>query len=288
MTNENDAAAPAQAPNNNPPGSQQLPNVPPSAPKQEEMGTQGNKIPRGDAATANEMRREFRWFEGISLCINGALAIIGIVALCIYAGQLGVMRGQLGQMGQQLQQMQQQTTLMRQQIVGTQAAIFQVITPTWDWVGHKIKFQVVNEGQVQGTIKSLNATVRREKLPERTQIGNTIGITTKDQLIAARQPYTDFLILPWPLRDVSADLWPGKELSIIKGEISYDNGFGDTITQRFCYSWLPPWQLNETSPARGWGGGGWTGGPECRIGAALNEFREVKKTIAEDARMQKR
>jgi hypothetical protein len=48
--------------------------------------------------TANEMRREFRWFEVFSLIVNGILAIVGIGALVVYNGQLGVMRGTLAEM----------------------------------------------------------------------------------------------------------------------------------------------------------------------------------------------
>jgi hypothetical protein len=48
--------------------------------------------------TTNELVREFKWFEILSLVINGALAIIGFFALYVYNGQLTVMRGQLEQM----------------------------------------------------------------------------------------------------------------------------------------------------------------------------------------------
>ncbi len=48
--------------------------------------------------TAHELAREFKWFEALSLLINGMLAIIGICALWVYNGQLKVMRRQLDQM----------------------------------------------------------------------------------------------------------------------------------------------------------------------------------------------
>lgn len=54
--------------------------------------------PEADQTTAREMRREFRWFEVISLIVNGSLAVIAVIALCIYNGQLKVMQGQLYQM----------------------------------------------------------------------------------------------------------------------------------------------------------------------------------------------
>lgn len=38
--------------------------------------------------TASELKREFKWFEIASLIINGCLAAVGIIALCIYHAQL--------------------------------------------------------------------------------------------------------------------------------------------------------------------------------------------------------
>jgi len=40
-------------------------------------------------STAKELAREFRWVEFISIGVNVVLAIIGIIALCIYYEQLG-------------------------------------------------------------------------------------------------------------------------------------------------------------------------------------------------------
>jgi hypothetical protein len=57
-----------------------------------------DESPIKDQSTASELAREFRWVEVASLAVNGFLAIIGIVALCIYGGQLRVMRGQLDEM----------------------------------------------------------------------------------------------------------------------------------------------------------------------------------------------
>lgn len=63
-----------------------------------EVSSDSKGKPEGDQSTAREMRREFRWFEVISLIVNACLAIIAVIALCIYYGQLKVMHGQLGQM----------------------------------------------------------------------------------------------------------------------------------------------------------------------------------------------
>jgi len=53
---------------------------------------------KNNGNTAKELAREFRWVEWATVIINGGLAVIGIIALCVYNGQLKVMRGQLDQM----------------------------------------------------------------------------------------------------------------------------------------------------------------------------------------------
>jgi hypothetical protein len=90
--------------------------LPAAAPQQTETGRESKKNTNNDTETAEEMRREFRWFEFGSLVINGALAIIGIIALTVYHGQLKVMEGQLEQMQSQRELMQQQLTQMQLQL----------------------------------------------------------------------------------------------------------------------------------------------------------------------------
>jgi hypothetical protein len=65
---------------------------------QTEVPEDSKDKPYGDQATAREMRRHFKWFEVISLVVNGCLAIIAVVALSIYSGQLEVMQGTLTEM----------------------------------------------------------------------------------------------------------------------------------------------------------------------------------------------
>src|SRR5438132_9985063 len=59
-------------------------------------GTEGN--PTGTRETETEqLLRGTRTIEILQFTANAALAVIGIVALYIYSGQLGVMRGQLSE-----------------------------------------------------------------------------------------------------------------------------------------------------------------------------------------------
>jgi hypothetical protein len=88
MANENDSNTPAKDSQGQP--LRQHPVVPPR-PAQGEVGPDPNNRAENQQDTARELAREFRWVEVTSLIINGSLAVIGIIALCIYHGQLSVM-----------------------------------------------------------------------------------------------------------------------------------------------------------------------------------------------------
>jgi hypothetical protein len=107
MTNENDSDTPAPDSKYQPP---RQPQVIPPAPPQGEVGPNPDNGGNNQQETAKELAREFRWVEVTSLIINGALAIIGVIALCIYNGQLNVMRGQLGEIIKQYPELQKSAT----------------------------------------------------------------------------------------------------------------------------------------------------------------------------------
>lgn len=105
MTNKDDSNDPASNPNTQ---SSSQPPVPtaPAAPTQHEVRDDTNERTQNQNDTARELAREFRWVEFAQLAVNGVLAVIGIVALCIYHGQLEVMRGQLGEIIKQYPEIQ--------------------------------------------------------------------------------------------------------------------------------------------------------------------------------------
>jgi hypothetical protein len=115
MSDENNSDSPPRNAEQNPP-----PNPPPkSAIEQAEVSEQGKPKTEDDPTITGELRREFKWFEMASLFIQAALAVIGIWALCIYSGQLNVMRGQLKQMRDTLDQMKEQTKAAHIAAVGS-------------------------------------------------------------------------------------------------------------------------------------------------------------------------
>jgi hypothetical protein len=62
-----------------------------------------NQRQEGHGNTANELAREFRWVEWASVIINGGLAVIGVIALSVYGGQLSVMKQTLTIIQRQLE-----------------------------------------------------------------------------------------------------------------------------------------------------------------------------------------
>jgi hypothetical protein len=89
MTNRNNSDNPASKSEREPPGQ---PPVTPSTPQERQVGPELD-ADTGDEQNVNtELAREFRWVEVARIASNVVLAVVGIVALCIYYGQLSEMR----------------------------------------------------------------------------------------------------------------------------------------------------------------------------------------------------
>ena len=105
------SAMPDESHSNGPPGDPKdqaspQPPIPPPAPQKHEMREQGKGNANPEQNSATELAREFRWVEGASIISSVVLAVVGIIALCIYYGQLKVMRGQLGEIIKQYPEIQ--------------------------------------------------------------------------------------------------------------------------------------------------------------------------------------
>jgi hypothetical protein len=121
------------------------------------------------------------------------------------------------------------------------------------------------------------ATVQRESLPQRKQIGAPLNIAVSDGVVT-KAGILPFLILPWRFPEQVAEKdWPGRITVVVSGWYAYDNGFGDVSPDRkFCYFWLPDWNIQGRQ--QGWGGGGWSAGAEeCDIHTAIQTYFDLKK-----------
>lgn len=89
MTNEKGSEEPSDNAKTQP-SSQAL--VTPAALQQTEMGARGNRDPDHEQNETSELTKDFRTAERWIIGTNIGLGVIGILALCIYYGQLGQMR----------------------------------------------------------------------------------------------------------------------------------------------------------------------------------------------------
>jgi hypothetical protein len=81
---------------------QQASQAPPTAFQEGQTSTESNR----QQNVTRELARQFRWVEFAQIGSSLILAIVGIVALSIYEGQLNVMRRQLGEIAKQYPEIQ--------------------------------------------------------------------------------------------------------------------------------------------------------------------------------------
>lgn len=89
MTNQNDSGGPPDKTQEE--SSSQTP-MTPIAPQKAQVSEQTSTATKRENNVSSELAREFRWVEFAQIGSNVVLAIVGIIALCIYNGQLTEMR----------------------------------------------------------------------------------------------------------------------------------------------------------------------------------------------------
>lgn len=152
-------------------------------------------------------------------------------------------------------QIQQQTKLMHQQLVGTLAAVVVIgDNPIWDEVTHQLTIQVSNTGVVNGTLIRFDAIIQHKSLPHEIPIGVPVKVHRENEQLQKNVSLSIKQSIPWILDDTTNDasLWPGKDITTIDGSFTYDNGFGESITQKFCFLWMIP-VMHGGQGSGGWG-----------------------------------
>lgn len=112
MPSESDGSTPRTDTQFKPPPSPPVVAAPP-APTDRKIAEDQNKRTSNENETSKELAQEFKWVEFGQLVLSGVLAVVGIIALIIYHGQLEVMRGQLGEIVKQFPEIKKSSDAAR-------------------------------------------------------------------------------------------------------------------------------------------------------------------------------
>ena len=182
--------------------------------------------------TVNLPQNATKPIEWIQLAVSLTLAIIGVIAIWIYGGELKVMQREL--------------SLTRQQMIGTQAAVI----PTEGTIGFSfslptssVDFALRNIGHVNASHVTVDFSVRRASLPELRTIGKTFDGTFSEPLLV---PTIESVGIRPTIRRVDFAM-SKEELELIdnfkqtmevSGVITYNDGFDDHPKEPFCFRML--------------------------------------------------
>jgi hypothetical protein len=148
----------------------------------------------------------------------------------------------LGLIQQQLGQMKEQNTLIRQQAVGTVSPILRLGDPPgagdiqFDVNTGILYFEIFNKGHSIAPRVTLSATVRFLKIGSGIEISNSsVPITqTWTNFAPSEKPEEGSYQIfsnPSSIRSLLAET---KAVAELKGNLSYENGFGETKPVPFC------------------------------------------------------
>ncbi len=120
-------------------------------------------ISANDQEETEKLVRKTRTIELLQFCVNLVLAIIGVIAICIYYGQLQVMKGQLGEIIRQYPEIQKQAKAATD-------AVQQVKADSAD-NARKVERQLtIAEKQARAAIGSTLAQQRQVEITDRAWI----------------------------------------------------------------------------------------------------------------------
>ena len=223
--------------------------------------TETNEQPDPDSNPdgSQAVRRELHWLEKLNFIGQMSLAVVGIVAACIYGCQLKVMQGQLNQMvgsgkqtdqllslyQQQLIETRKQATLMRQQTEGTMAAVIQVGN---DDIGRSpccsLPVYVSNAGHIVANNVTATFRVTVMSVNEERKVGGpyifSIGplpLTPPDSLGNPGQILKNFSMPKITQSTVDA-VGRLEQYVRIDQEWGYENGFGRDIHGSRCQAFV--------------------------------------------------
>jgi hypothetical protein len=229
------------------------------------------------AKNTSLQRRNFEvqvWLAIATTLAFGAAAIYAYIA----HRQSVISNGQLTTLQDTLGEFQKQTRLMKQQLVGTQGATLNL---TLGFAGNgQLNVGLENMGVVTATHVHFKLDITPQTIADLRTTGTPISFEPTDIApIKGKDAWVHTFLLPWHPHQLTikkewpAD-WPGKDTFELRGKFSYQNGFGDEVSEEFCKKWFPEFTI--TTKAQSSGGGGLY---------PCDEFRAVIRSVLEQERM---
>jgi len=228
------------------------PPVIPPAPLQSALPANGEGKASGNENKTNELAREFRIAEKWVIGTNIVLAVIGIVALGIYNGQLRVMRGQLDEIIRQYPELQKSADAAKTsadiaknsfEMEKRRAEDSEEATcrPTGDiGVGETVyRFFIPNSGKDSARNLHGHIELSLNNLPSNNRVRLLAGFDVSQDELAGEKGLEKRISI-----DISRDwekLINTKEILVATGEIQYENGFDRIRSSPMCYAmvWVP-------------------------------------------------
>jgi hypothetical protein len=134
----------------------------------------------------------------------------------------------------------QQVKLMRQQLVGTQAAALKFST---GFSAEGFEIGVVNIHDVAAIGTHITIRMTLASLPKGLPLGSPVINEVTVPLIVKDKPFGRQWPVPWPQQEFRGNDWPGKRAVRVDGEYSYEDGFGNKISESFCTVYLPRFKI---------------------------------------------
>jgi len=145
----------------------------------------------------------------------------------------------------------EQVKLMRQQLIGTQAAALKFSTG-FSAEGFEVGITNIHDVAAIGTHITVRMT--QVSLPKGLPLGGSVVNEVTVPLIVKDKPFGRQWPVPWPQQEFRGDDWPGKQAVRVEGEYSYDDGFGNKVSESFCTVYLPRFRIimkNESASGEG-------------------------------------
>jgi hypothetical protein len=175
------------------------------------------------------------------------IAVFTFVSVAVSVGTFLILRSQLRELHDGgvdthtlAQQAVNQTTLLRQQVVGTQAAALRFST---GFSAEGFEIGVVNIHDVAAIGTHITIRMTLASLPKGLPLSRPVINEVTVPFIVKDKPFGRQWPVPWPQQEFRGNDWPGKRAVRVDGEYSYEDGFGNKVSESFCTVYLPRFRI---------------------------------------------